>query len=433
MTFEDLKLNRQLLNAIEDLKWNQTTEIQEKAIPLVLAGHDLVGIAQTGTGKTAAYLLPILRKLNYASTNNPRALILAPTKELIIQIKEQIHELAKYTDLRCVALYGGIGPKAQMEEIKQGTDIIIATPGRLIDIYSRGALPTKEIKTMVMDEADRLMDMGFMSQIRSILEFVPNKRQNLLFSATFHERVEKLAGEVLKFPERVEVTPQATTATTITQSVYHTENIATKLNLMEFLLNQEAYSKVMVFVNSKKSADTVYNHLKKKVKVGIRVIHSNKGQNSRINAMKEFEEGEVKILIATDVSARGIDIDDVTHVFNYEIPYLYEEYVHRIGRTGRAFKNGIAISFANKAERKHLELVEEMIQQKIHVAKMPKEVTVPATPKEEIIENERQLDFFKRKADPTFKGAFHEKKFVIKEREEKEKKKRVFKGKSWRK
>ena len=365
MTFEDLKLNRQLLNAIDDLKWNQTTEIQEKAIPLVLAGHDLVGIAQTGTGKTAAYLLPILRKLNYASSDNPRALILAPTKELIIQIREQIQELAKYTDLRCVALYGGIGPKAQIEEIKKGTDIIIATPGRLIDIYSRGALPTKEIKTMVMDEADRLMDMGFMSQIRSILEFVPAKRQNLLFSATFHERVEKLAGEFLKFPERIEVTPQATAATTITQSVYHTENIATKLNMMEYLLNKEEFSKVMIFVNSKKSADTVYNHLKRKFQGGMRVIHSNKGQNSRINAMKEFEDGVVKVLVATDVSARGIDIDDVSHVFNYEIPYLYEEYVHRIGRTGRAFKNGVAISFANKAERKHLELVEEIINQKI--------------------------------------------------------------------
>ncbi len=433
MTFEDLKLNRQLLNAIDDLKWNQTTEIQEKAIPLVLAGHDLVGIAQTGTGKTAAYLLPILRKLNYASSDNPRALILAPTKELIIQIREQIQELAKYTDLRCVALYGGIGPKAQIEEIKKGTDIIIATPGRLIDIYSRGALPTKEIKTMVMDEADRLMDMGFMSQIRSILEFVPRKRQNLLFSATFHERVEKLAGEFLKFPERIEVTPQATAATTITQSVYHTENIATKLNLMEYLLNKEEFSKVMIFVNSKKSADTVYNHLKRKFQGGMRVIHSNKGQNSRINAMKEFEDGIVKVLVATDVSARGIDIDDVSHVFNYEIPYLYEEYVHRIGRTGRAFKNGVAISFANKAERKHLELVEEIINQKITVAKMPKEVVVPETPKAEIIENERQLDFFKRKADPTFKGAFHEKKFVIQEREEKEKKKKIFKGKSWRK
>lgn len=433
MTFEDLKLNRQLLNAIEDLKWHQTTEIQEKAIPLVLAGHDLVGIAQTGTGKTAAYLLPILRKLNYASSDNPRALVLAPTKELIIQLREQFLELAKYTDLRCVALYGGIGPKAQIEEIKKGTDIIIATPGRLIDVYSRGALPTKEIKTMVMDEADRLMDMGFMSQIRSILEFVPAKRQNLLFSATFHERVEKLAGEFLKFPERIEVTPQATTATTITQYVYHTENIATKLNMMEHLLNKEEFSKVMIFVNSKKSADTVYNYLKRKFEGGMRVIHSNKGQNSRINAMKEFEDGVVKVLVATDVSARGIDIDNVSHVFNFEIPYLYEEYVHRIGRTGRAFKNGVAISFANKAERKHLELVEEIINQKITVAKMPKEVVVPATPKAEIIDNERQLDFFKRKADPTFKGAFHEKKFVIEEREEKEKKKKLFKGKSWRK
>lgn len=419
LSFEDFKLNRQLLNAVDDMGWTQTTEIQQKAIPLVLSGRDLVGVAQTGTGKTAAYTLPLLRKLNYAQTDLPRALILAPTKELIIQVKGQIEQLSKYTDLRCVALYGGIGAKAQMEEIKKGVDIIIATPGRFMEIYLKGALNTKQIKTMVMDEADRLMDMGFMPQIRKILEVVPTKRQNLLFSATFPTKVEVLAGEFLDFPERIEVTPQATAAKTIAQTVYHTDNFRTKINLLLHLLTNPALTKVIVFVNSKSIADNIQHFLERKSEGGVRAIHSNKGQNARINAIRTFENGELRVLVATDVSARGIDIQDVSHVINFEVPMVYEEYIHRIGRTGRAFKEGIAITFATKAEELQLKKIEEVIREEIPVTAMPTEVAVPPTPKEELIAIARKLDDAKKLADPTFKGAFHEKK----KKSEKKKKK----------
>lgn len=420
MTFEDFKLNRQLLNAVEDMGWTKTTEIQQKAIPIVLSGHDLVGVAQTGTGKTAAYTLPLLRKLNYAQIDHPRALILAPTKELIVQVKSQIEELSKYTDLRCVALYGGIGAKGQIAEIQKGCDIIIATPGRLMDIYLKGELVTKHIKTMVMDEADRLMDMGFMHQIRKILEIVPNKRQNLLFSATFPEKVEVLADEFVEYAERIEITPQATTAKTVTQCVYHCDNFMAKLNLTLELLKDEAMTKVMVFVNAKDSANNIHRFLDRKITGGVQVIHSNKGQNARINAMKSFEAGELRVLVATDVSARGIDIDDVSHVVNFDIPFIYEEYVHRIGRTGRAFKNGVAISFANKAEEMQLKKIEEVINETIPVVPFPENVSNPPTPKEEMIAIARKLDDFKKREDPTFKGAFHDRK---KKSEKKKKKK----------
>ena len=410
MVFEDFKLNRQLLNAVEDMGWTKTTEIQQKAIPLVLSGSDLIGVAQTGTGKTAAYTLPLLRKLNYAEIDHPRALILAPTKELIIQVKGQIEQLSKYTDLRCVALYGGIGAKAQIEEIKKGVDIIIATPGRFMEIYLKGELVTKQIKTMIMDEADRLMDMGFMPQIRKILEVMPTKRQNLLFSATFPARVEVLAGEFLDFPKRIEVTPQATAATTITQTVYHTDNFRTKINLLLHLLTNPALTKVIVFVNSKAIADNIQHFLERKSEGGARAIHSNKGQNARINAIRTFESGELRVLVATDVSARGIDIQDVSHVINFEVPMVYEEYIHRIGRTGRAFKEGIAMTFATKAEELQLKKIEEVIHEEITVAKIPSEVAVPPTPKEELIAMARKFDDAKKLADPTFKGAFHEKK-----------------------
>lgn len=422
MNFQDFKLNAQLVNAITDMGWSEPTEIQKKAIPLVLNGQDVIGIAQTGTGKTAAYMLPLLRKLNYAQIDQPRALILAPTKELIVQVKEQVEELTTYTDLRCTALYGGVGAKAQMQEIEAGIDIIIATPGRFMDLYLKGAIPVKQIKTMVLDEADRLMDMGFMPQIRKILEVVPVKRQNLLFSATFPEKVEELAGEFLDFPTRIEVTPQATAATTIEQLAYAVENERTKLNLLVHLLKDEALNKVIVFTNSKKTADSIAKHLDRKVEGEFRVVHSNKGQNSRINAVREFEEGLIRVLVATNVSARGIDIADVTHVVNFELPFAYEEYVHRIGRTGRAFKKGVAISFTNMAEKYHLKKIEEVIQGKIERVPIPEAVEIIKTGRGEQIEIERELDKIKRRENPDFKGAFHEKKRKFSTKETKSKK-----------
>ncbi len=410
-SFENFNLNRQLLNAVADLGFDRPTEIQQKCIPIITGGQEVIGIAQTGTGKTAAYLLPLMMKVKYAQGVEPRAVILAPTKELTVQIAEHAQQLAKYTDLRILPIYGGVGAKAQIEAIQNGIDIIIATPGQFMEIYLRGELPVKLIKTLVLDEADRMMDMGFMPQLRKIFEVIPRKRQNLLFSATFSDRVERLSAEFLEFPIRVEVTPPATTAKQVRQELYEIPNIKTKINFLEYLLSdKEAFNRVMIFTRTKENADNIFKYLDRKDLGPVRVIHSNKGQNSRMNAVNEFKEGKLRILVTTDVTARGIDITKVSHVINFDVPILYEDYVHRIGRTGRAFQDGMAITFVNPAEAYHVEKIESLIREKIPVKKLPAEIEIADTSREEAKEMAREIDFQKRKEDPTFKGAFHKRK-----------------------
>jgi ATP-dependent RNA helicase RhlE len=412
-SFESFNLNKQLLNAIADLNFSSPTEIQKKAIPVILGGQEVIGIAQTGTGKTAAYLLPVLMKIKFALGDEPRAVILAPTKELTIQIAEHAAQLSKYTDLRIAALYGGIGPKTQIEMLRQGIDVIISTPGRFTDLYQKGELLTKQIKMLVLDEADRMMDMGFMPQLRKILEVLPRKRQNLLFSATFSERVEKLSAEFLEFPVKIEVTPQATTAKQVEQELYHVPNIKTKINFLEFLLhNKEDFNRVMIFTRTKESADNVFNFVERKGFGPVKIIHSNKGQNSRINAVNEFKEGHLRILVSTDVTARGIDVVKVSHVINFDVPVFHEDYVHRIGRTGRAFQEGKAITFATRAEYYHIEKIEKLIREKIPLKSLPSAVEVTKTPFEESQAMALDIDWQKKKQDPEFKGAFHEKRNV---------------------
>ncbi len=409
-SFEDFKLNRQLLNAVEDLQFDIPTPIQMQAIPLILAGHDVMGIAQTGTGKTAAYVLPLLMKVKYSQGHDPRALILAPTRELVLQIEDNIKALGKYTDLKVVALYGGIGPKTQIEQLGQGTDLVVATPGRLMDIYLAGELILKDIKTLVLDEADKMMDMGFMPQLRKILEVIPVKRQNLLFSATMPPKVVTLSEEFLEFPEVAEVAPQATAVETVRQELYEVPNLKTKINFLAYLLGKPRLERVIVFTRTKATADNVFKYIDRKGLGPARVIHSNKGQNSRINAINAFKEGELRVLVSTDVSARGIDVSMVSHVINFDVPIVYEDYVHRIGRTGRARQEGVAITFADAAEMYHVGKIEKVIREPIPLKKMPAPVEVVKTEKREQIEIERQIDMFKRREDPTFKGAFHEKK-----------------------
>ena len=410
-SFESFNLNKQLLNAVADLNFTIPTEIQQKAIPIILAGQDVIGIAQTGTGKTAAYLLPLIMKIKFAQGDLPRAVILAPTKELTLQISEHARELAKYTDLRILPLYGGIGPKTQIEMLRQGIDIIISTPGRFTELYQKGELFTKQIKMLVLDEADRMMDMGFMGQLRKILEVVPIKRQNLLFSATFSERIEKLSSEFLEFPVKVEITPQATTARQVEQELYHVPNIKTKINFLEYLLEDlDEFNRVMIFTRTKESADNVFNFLERKGFGPVKVIHSNKGQNSRINAVREFKEGKLRILVSTDVTARGIDVVKVSHVINFDVPAFHEDYVHRIGRTGRAFQEGKAITFATEAEYYHIDKIEKLISEKIPVKTLPSEVPIAKTSYEESQAMALDIDWQKKKEDPEFKGAFHEKK-----------------------
>lgn len=411
MTFEELKITRQFLNALEEAGITVPTEIQEKAIPRILAGQDLIGIAQTGTGKTAAYLLPILQTLKYAQGMEPRCLILVPTKELVVQVEKTIAQLAKYTDLRWVALYGGVGPKAQMDVIEKGVDIIVATPGRFLEIYAKRVIGPKKIKFIVLDECDRMMDMGFWPQLREVQEKIPQKKQQLLFSATFPPKVERISDNFLLFPSRLEVSPPATPANTVAQWVYPVPNFKAKLQLLlRMLKDREEYKRVMIFVSTKDIATQIAKYLER-IDVGeVRFLHSNKGQNARMNAIDDFKSGDVRVLVSTDVSARGIDVTEVSHVINFNIPTQYDDYVHRIGRTGRAFKTGTAISFMDVSEEYHVKKIEELIKQSIARVDLPGEIVVEKTPFDEHQDQMREIDRQKRLEDPDFKGAFHEKK-----------------------
>jgi ATP-dependent RNA helicase RhlE len=409
-SWEVFNLNKQLRTAIHDAGFENPTEVQQKCIPLISGGQEVIGIAQTGTGKTAAYLIPILLKVNYHQRPGPRALVLCPTKELAVQIEAHAKVLAKYTDLKILALYGGVGPKSQLEHLAQGVDLLVSTPGRFLELYTRQAITTKAIRQLVIDEADRMMDMGFRPQLRKIFEVLPPKRQNLLFSATLPARVEELANDFLTFPIKVEVTPAASTPTQVEQIWYPVPNLKTKINLLEYLLQNPDLKRVLVFTRTKDTANNVLHFLERKHLGPARVIHSNKAQNTRINAMNEFKEGKLRVLVSTDVSARGIDVDQVSHVINFDVPLLYEDYVHRIGRTGRAFRAGIAITFATDADRFHMKKIEELIHGKIRHAKLPAPVPVEETSREEAQQLARELDRQKRLADPDFKGAFHERK-----------------------
>jgi ATP-dependent RNA helicase RhlE len=410
-SFSDLKIGKSVLKVLDELGFEKPTPIQEKAIPVIRSGADVVGVAQTGTGKTAAYLLPIFMKLVKAEGLDPRVLILVPTRELSIQVGEDIEELARYTNIRHAAIYGGVGWTKHADLIKPGIDILVATPGRLRDLYHAGAVSLKKIKTLVIDEADRMLDMGFMPQIRQLLEIIPVKRQNLLFSATFDEKVEVMTHEFLTFPERIEISPSATPAQLVRQTYFKVPNFKTKLNLVRhWLEDEEAFSRVLIFVRTKEHADIVFKIIKRKSEGEKRILHSNKGQSSRMNAIQAFKDGEIRILISTDVSARGLDVSLITHVINFDLPQRYEDYVHRIGRTARANNHGEAISLIDPAEEFHLKKIEEVIRMKIEEKIIPAEVEVEPTGKTEYQDQMREIDRQKKLEDPDFKGAFHEKK-----------------------
>jgi len=411
--FHHFDFNKQLLNAIADAGYEESTPIQRKAIPAILGGQDVMGIAQTGTGKTAAFVLPLLRMLGYAQGDHARALILAPTRELAMQINEHIELLSKYLDLRTVVLFGGIGPTTQIAALQKGVDIIVSTPGRFLDLYLEGHIVTKSLKVLIMDEADKMMDMGFIGKLHRILEVVPRKRQNLLFSATMSDLVHKIAGDFLDFPTVIEISEQATPAETVAQSLYYVPNHKTKINLLRYLLQDpEAFQRCIVFCRTRNSADQVFHFLERSFgQDQVRVIHANKGQNTRINAMAAFKAGEIRLLVATDVAARGLDISNVSHVINFDVPIVIADYVHRIGRTGRAMNTGDAITFCNPAEAYYVRIIEKLIRQQIPVLDIPAEVFVEETGYQESQMMAREIDLQKRKENPEFKGAFHEKKY----------------------
>ena len=410
-TFDKFGIGKSILKALDEIGFHEATPVQELAIPVIKSGQDILGIAQTGTGKTAAYLIPILMKLVKAEGEDPRALILVPTRELAIQVGEDIEELTQYTNIRSAAVFGGIGWTKHAELVKPGVDIVVATPGRLWDLYTIGALRLKKIKTLVIDEADRMLDMGFMPQLNQLFEVIPPKRQNLLFSATFSDKVELISNEFLTFPARVEVAPSATTVDKVEQYFYRLPNFRSKLNLINFLLTDtETYKRVIIFCATKENAELVFKVLDRKTEGEVRVLHSNKAQNTRINAIQSFKEGNVRVLISTDVSARGIDVSMISHVINFDLPTNYEDYVHRIGRTARANHDGVAISFLKPDEEFHLANIEKLIRMEITELPVPEKVELVQSSRSEMQEIAREMDRQKKLEDTGFKGAFHEKK-----------------------
>ena len=411
MTFSDLKVTRQYLDALEDMGIFEPTEIQSKAIPRIRAGQDVIGIAQTGTGKTLAFLLPLMAMLSHAQGQGPRCVILTPAKELALQIAEVAKRLAARTDLRVEVVYGGVGHRAQQARLEEGCDLVVATPGRFMELYLRQAFQTGSIAHLVLDEADRMMDLGFMPQLRKLLEILPTKRQNLLFSATYPPKTEAIAGEFLLWPTRVEASPQSTPVETVIQSGYRADNFGTKLNLLSSLLNAlPEETQALLFVREKDQAERIGQRIAQAVSPSVRTLHANKGQNSRIHAMDQFKEGELRFLVATDVASRGIDVPQLDLVINVTVPRDPHDYIHRIGRTGRAKREGRAITMIDPSERAALQRIEGLLGTTLSIAPLPEDITVESTPKWEAQAMARAVDREKRKADPNFKGAFHEKK-----------------------
>lgn len=367
--------------------------------------------AQTGTGKTLAFLLPVMAMLSHAQGQGPRCVVLTPSKELALQIADVAGRLAFSTDLRIQVVYGGVGHRAQQERMEAGCDLVVATPGRFMELYLRQAFTTKEISCLVLDEADRMMDLGFMPQLRRLLEILPTKRQNLLFSATYPPKTEEMAGEFLLWPTRVEAAPHSTPVETVTQSGYRAPNFGTKLNLLEILLNGEDMpDQALLFVREKDQAERIGERIAEKVTSSVRTLHANKGQNSRINAMEAFKAGELRYLVATDVASRGIDVPQLDLVINVTVPRDPHDYIHRIGRTGRAKRKGLAITLVDPSEKAALQRVEQLIGTPLLFNPSPEALEEAPTPKWEAQAMARAVDREKRKADPSFKGAFHEKK-----------------------
>lgn len=409
MTFNELNISKQILMALKDAGFEQPTPIQEQAFSVIRSGKDVIGIAQTGTGKTLAYLIPLLMKLHYAQGNYPRALVIVPTRELVVQVCESVELLTEYMDIRCVGIYGGTNIRTQQAAVYEGVDLLVATPGRFMDIYMNGIIRTGQMKTVIVDEADRLMDMGFMPQLRSILEVVPERHQTLLFSATFSTSIAELAKEFLA-PEsvRIKVGNPATPVELVTQLRYDLPNIVTKINLLKLLLtDKKEFSRVMVFTETKKNADRIVERLGDYWKGELSVLHSNKAQNSRLNALKAFKEGRTRIMVSSDVAARGIDVQDVSHVINFDIPSIPEEYIHRIGRTARAGKEGTAISFVTEKEEPKFEEIEKLIGQQIRMIELPANLVVSDI----LLDDEKvqTVNIVYQKGKPKGGGAFHAK------------------------
>jgi ATP-dependent RNA helicase RhlE len=385
-TFEKLNLSKPLYNAIADLGFEQPTPIQAEAVPVILSGRDVVGIAQTGTGKTFAYLWPILRDLKYSTQVNPRVLIVVPTRELVVQVIDQAESLTKYVNIRVLGVYGGTNINTQKEAVVEGTDILVATAGRLYDLIQHDALRLNAVKKLVIDEVDVMLDLGFRFQLERIFEILPVKRQNIMFSATMTEEVDALIDNFFKSPARISIALSGTPLENIAQRCYHVKNFYTKVNLLAYLISDpEEFNKVLVFVSSKRGADRVFEALEEIYGSELCVVHSNKSQNYRLRSIEKFDEGKNRILLTTDVMARGLDLDKISHVINFDTPAYPENYMHRIGRTGRAEEKGQTILFYTWKEESAKRAIEKLMDTGIPEVAFPGEVDIS----EELIPEER--------------------------------------------
>jgi ATP-dependent RNA helicase RhlE len=416
MTFNDLNLNNALRNALEDLQLDTPTPIQVAAFPVIMSGRDVVGVAQTGTGKTFAYLLPILRQLKFSKQKHARVLIVVPTRELVVQVLGEIEKLTTYASIRAKGAYGGVNMNTQKDVLAEGMDILVATPGRLVDLALSRAIKLKTIKQLVIDEVDEMLNLGFLPQLNNLFDLLPERRQSILFSATMMEEVEQLIDRVFDQPEKIVVATSGTSADGVTQLAYVLPNYNSKLNLLHLLLKEnQDWTKILLFAPTKKIADQLQEALQASLKEPIGVIHSNKSQNYRLRMVQEFDAGELRILIATDLMARGLDFDGITQVVNLDTPDEPENYIHRVGRTARAAAEGVAITLVSEVpvtqELEYLAAIENLMQQPLKRLPLPAHLELS-----EELTSEEQVQY--QQKNPTqaldiekhSQGAFHEKK-----------------------
>lgn len=416
MTFNDLNINTPLRNALEDLGLKEPTPIQIEAMPVVMSGQDVVGVAQTGTGKTFAYLLPILRQLKFSKQKHPRVLIVVPTRELVVQVVGEIEKLITYMSIRVKGAYGGVNMNTQKVELAAGMDILVATPGRLVDLALSRAIKLKSIRQLVIDEVDEMLNLGFRAQLNSILDLLPERRQNILFSATLTNEVDQLITASFKDPQKIEIAASGTSADGIVQKRYQVPNFNTKINLLKLLLaTEKTWLKVLIFVPTKKMADHLLEILEPAFPEQAGVIHSNKSQNYRLRTVEKFDKGEHRLLLATDLIARGLDFKEVTHVLNFDTPDEPENYIHRVGRTARGKAEGMAITFVNEIEVSkelaYLDAIETLMGHEIEILALPEglEVSTELIPDEIFTYKQKNANKAINILDNS-QGAFHEKK-----------------------
>lgn len=411
-TFENLNLSKHLLSAITDLGFDKLTPIQSEAYSVILSGKDVVGIAQTGTGKTLAYMLPILQGITFSKQLNPRVLVLVPTRELVIQVVEMTESFATNTNVRVLGVYGGVNINTQKQKVAQGVDILVATPGRLYDLALCGSVLLKGVTKLVIDEVDVMLDLGFRFQLANIFELLPARRQNIMFSATMTDEVAALIDEDFITPAKISIALSGTPLDNIEQQCYEVENFYTKVNLLDWLVcDREEFSKVLVFVSNKNSADRLYKALEERHGKETGIIHSNKTQNFRFKSITDFDNGKNRILVATDIMARGLDLEKVSHVINFDTPNFPENYIHRIGRTGRAERHGKSILFYTQKEAEAKERIETLMDYKIPLTAFPDEVEISnqKTPEERQIPGDNKNPHRNEKKEIRAPG-FHEKK-----------------------